>query len=79
MDDTVPQTNNFGPFDLGVLGLEILRQPVGGLSDDLQVSHDRINGLLIFYKSIVIHTRHIAFDLFNRFPNVLDQEGKGPT
>jgi hypothetical protein len=79
VDDAMSETNNLRPFDFWVLRPEILRQAVGGLSDDFEVSHDRVNGLLISHKRIVIHTGYIAFDLFNRFPNIFDQERRAPT
>jgi len=30
-------------------------------------------------KRIVIHPRYIAFDLFNRFPNIFNQQRRTPT
>jgi len=37
-----------------MLDLETLRKAVGGLADDFQVPYDRIDGLIVFYESIVI-------------------------
>ena len=48
--DAMSETNYLRPVDFWVLPPEILRQAVSGLSDDLEISHDRVNGLLICHK-----------------------------
>jgi hypothetical protein len=69
------ETNNLRPVDFRVLPPEILRQAVSGLSDDLEF---RTTESMV-HKRIVIHSRYIAFDLFNRFPNIFNQQRKTPT
>jgi hypothetical protein len=59
------ETNDLRPLDLWVLFPEIFRQAVG-LPEHFEISHNRVNRLLISHKRIVIHTGYIAFDLFNR-------------
>ena len=54
VNDAMPQADNFTPLNLGMLGLETLRKAVGGLADDFQIAYDRIDGLIVFYESIVI-------------------------
>ena len=77
--DAMSETNNLRPVDFWVLPPEILRQRVSGLYDDFEISHDRVNGLLICHKRIMNHPRYIAFDLFNRFPNIFNQQRRTPT
>jgi hypothetical protein len=50
VNDTIPQTDDFTPLDFGMLGLEILRQTIGGFADDFQITDDRVDGLSSFMK-----------------------------
>ena len=54
VNDAMPQADNFTPLNLGMLGLETLQKAVGSLADDFQIAYDRIDGLIVFYESIVI-------------------------
>src|SRR5918996_1691610 len=68
VNDAISQANDSAPLDLDVLGSEILRQAVGSFADDFQIADDRVDGLIVFYESVVIQPGYVALDFLNRFP-----------
>jgi hypothetical protein len=78
VNDTIPQTDDFTPLDFGMLGLEILRQAIGGFADDFQITDDRVDGFIVFYEIVVIQPDYVTFDLLN-LPKYPRSEAASPT
>jgi hypothetical protein len=53
VNDAISQADDFAPLDLGVLGSEILRQAIGGFTDDFQIADDGVNGFIVFYEIVL--------------------------
>ena len=79
MNDAISQADDFAPLDLGVLGSEILRQTVGGFTDDFQIAYDGVDGFVVFYESVVIQPGYVTVNFLNRLPNILDKKRRCPT
>ena len=59
--DSVPQPSDLRPWDPFVALLELRRQPAYRLADHLQVTHYRIDRLLVLQKLSALEPGHVSF------------------
>jgi len=57
-------------LDAGIAGTDLIRQPLHGLTDDLQVPDDGVNGLPVLAKLVQPHGADVQPDPFARRQNV---------
>ena len=72
----VAEARNAPPFDFRVAALDLRRNLPGGLAGDLEVSHDRVEGLLVGGKPVGGHTLGVPQDLSAAVADVLQVEAR---
>lgn len=76
MDNPVSQSDDFSPFYLRVHSCKIIRESIGGLAYNFEVSCDGVCGFLVKPEVIGCQPASVAINFFNRFINVGKEEGK---
>lgn len=78
MNQNVAKPGNFLPFHCRMLGSEILREFLDGLTDYFQVPDHRIKGFLITQKRGFRQARRIGCDLPSSLQNVFQVDSRMP-
>jgi hypothetical protein len=78
MNQNIPKTGYFFPFQRGVLRAKILREFLDGLTNDFKISDDRVKGFLILKERGFGKAAGIRRNLSSGLENVLQVDPRIP-